>query len=785
MTSGGDTLTVALDEDASAPREQQRVRDDVGVKYAGIEQIRSLAGRRAVLSVQGFAAVLALVSGSLPSGASAAARSQIRFVTAGGSVLITRSPFRMSFFDRTGARVLSEVRGGPRSLTLSPPPPVIVPLFGPPLQKTLYAPLAFTVGRERVTAQPNGTFAGDLESVVRTGAMYSARNVISMSRSKFRLRLVVSTNDPARRVLIVALAPARAGAIRVSVLPSPATGVVGISDSFGSGADEAFHGFGGRHVGLDQRGASFYNWIDEENQDAQPYHVPGSQKGTILYPNGPQAAYYEQSSFVSSRSYGFLLDQPELARFRLDSDRPNAWQADVSARRLDYVIAPGSPASAIGALTAITGRQPAPPFWALGPSLDRETTLGVTAAGYLAKVRQDLRDIRRYHLPVRYYRIEGWGILAPATVRNIIRELHARAIRALLYFRAFVAKDAAGTDNPGVFHYATSHGLVAKTAAGKPYIFGDPFGGQAAMIDFTNPASLRWWAGRVRAALNLGADGFMQDFGEEVLPGMRFHNGQSGLQMHNAFPVYYARATRAVFDGYERQHPRRTLFFYTRAGYSGQPGSAAYESANFPGDETTDWTRSSGIASVIPDMLNRAIGGAYGYTTDIGGYLDLFSPATTKELLLRWAELAVFTPFFRLHGSIIHDTHTPWRYGAQTVRIYNALSRLHERAQRLIFKLWREADLTGMPMTRPLWLAYPDDPRAARQDQEWLLGPELLVAPVIEQGASSRIVYFPHGCWTQPETHARYHGPGYATVPAPLSRLPYFYRCGNDPLKSG
>jgi alpha-glucosidase (family GH31 glycosyl hydrolase) len=731
-----------------------------------------------------LAIVLFGVAVGLPGVAFAAARSQVRLVTAGGSVLISRSPFGMSFFNSAGARVLTEVGGCRRPLALAPPPAPLAPMFGPPLQETLYAPLAFTVGRESVTAQQGGTFAGNLESVVRSGTMYCARRVVSVSRSKHGLRLVVSTSDPSRRLLVVVLSADEAGTIHVSARPSPATGVIGMSDSFASGADEAFHGFGGRHVWIDQRGSGFYNWIDEENVDAQPYHVPGSQTGTLLYPNGPQAAYYAQSSFVSSRPYGFLLDQPQLARFRLDSDRSNAWQADASAGELEYVIAPGPTARSIGALTAITGRQPVPPYWALGPSLDRETALGETPAKYLAKVRQDLRDIATYHLPLSYYRIEGWGILPRATLGALIRELHARGIRALVYFRAFVAKDVAGTESPAIFDYATAHGLVANTASGTPYIFGDSFGGQAAMIDFTNPAALTWWSARVRAALDLGADGFMQDFGEEVLPGMRFHDGQSGLQMHNAYPVHYARATRRILDVYERQHRGRKLFFYTRAGYSGRPGSAAYESANFPGDETTDWTRSSGIASVMPDMLNRGIGGAFGYTTDIGGYFDLHTPATTKELLLRWAELAVFTPFFRLHGSLIHDTHTPWRYDTQTVQVYNALARLHQRAEPLINKLWRQADRTGVAPDRALWLAYPHDPQAARQDQAFLLGTDILVAPVIERGASTRTVYFPNGCWEQPDTHARYHGQGYSKVPAPLNRLPYFYRCGTNPLKN-
>ncbi len=731
-----------------------------------------------------MAAALALLA--LPASSPAAVRIGARAIvvsTPGGGAIVDRSPARIAFFDARGRVVLRELRATSRTFSLRPPPLPLVTTYGPPLQGTLYAPLEFTVGREADTAQSSGTWVGNLLSSVRTGTVYSARRVLSARRVRDGVRLVVSTSDPSRRVLIVMITPAVAPTIRVSVRPSPSAGVVGIGDSFTSGRDEQFHGLGGRHLGLSQRGASFYNWTEEENVNATSFKVPGSESGGLLYPNGPQAAYYPQASFVSSRPYGFLLDQPQLARFRLDSDRRDAWQADVAARALDYVVAPGAAPRAIASLTAITGRQRVPPAWAVEPSLDREMQLGEKPDAYLAQIRQDLIDIRRYHLPLGAYRIEGWATLPSATARELIGELHRRGIHALVYFRPFVAQDAAGTEAPGTYQYAVSHGLVARTRSGAPYLFGDSFGGHAALIDFTNPAAVRWWSSRIRAALGLGADGFMQDFGEEVLPGMVFHDGDTGTQMHNRYPVIYDRATRRVIDQYARQHPRRSFFFYTRAGYTGHPGSAAYENGNFAGDETTDWTASSGIRSVIPDMLNRAIGGAYGYSTDIGGYFDLFTPRpTTKELLLRWAELAVFTPFFRLHGSLIAGTHTPWRYDAQTVRVYNRLSLLHERAAPLILSLWRQADRTGIPPTRPLWLAYPRDPTAARQDQEWLLGPNLLVAPVVTQGATRRKVYFPAGCWRSPTGKRTIRGPGSTTVAAPLTSLPYYFRCGTRPL---
>lgn len=265
-------------------------------------------------------------------------------------------------------------------------------------------------------------------------------------------------------------------------------------------------------------------------------------------------------------------------------------------------------------------------------------------------------------------------------------------------------------------------GLTVRRANGQTYITTGTTGQRIALLDFTNPAAVRFWQGIVDRVLDLGFDGFMADFGEEVLSDMHFHDGETGATMHDRYVVLYMRATRLALTAYGRSHPGRTLWFFNRAGYSGTPGSAAYEGGNFPGDEATDWSQASGLASSTPDMLNRAIAGAYGFGTDIGGYADFTTPPTTKELFLRWAEWAALSPIFRLHGSGLAGTHTPWSFDQQTVATYRALSSLHERAAPLILKLWQQADRTGIPPTRPLWLEFPGDPRAAAQQQEWTLG---------------------------------------------------------------
>jgi alpha-glucosidase (family GH31 glycosyl hydrolase) len=658
------------------------------------------------------------------------------------------------------------------------------PGFDNPSAPTLYAPLSFLVGSESVQQRDGGLWGGNLMAGERSGTQYSARGVQRAKRTGKGVTMRVSTSDPSGRRLRVRVAPVGCCAIGVFVSPRPSAGIATIGDSFASRSSEGFFGFGGRHNSLDQHGNTFSSFVEEENLDGLSGIGIGGG-GTSLYPNGPAAAYYPQPEFVSSRGYGFLLDQPELARFQLDSQEPSAWNVSASAPRLRYVVAPGSGPTAIRTLTAITGRQPVPPRWALGPMLDRLVkNFGETDADYQSNVQSDLDNIARYGLPLEAYRIEGWGFPGgndgfvlhsytnPTEQAQLIATLRSRGIHPLVYLRPWMALDSA----------AVANGWVATHADGSPYMTTGTSGQPIALLDFTNPAAVRFWQQEVAKAFDLGADGFMQDFGEEILGGMHFHDGETGATMHNRYLVLYAKVTRDAIRTYEHKHPKRHLWFFTRAGYTGRPGSAAYESANFPGDETTDWTHSSGLASSTPDMLNRAIGGAYGFGTDIGGYFDLTTPPTTKELFLRWAEWAALSPVFRLHGAGPTGTHTPWSFDDETVQAYIQLSRLHLKAVPLILHLWQRAARTGIPPTRPLWLAYPHDPAARAQDQEWLLGPDVLVAPVIQQGATSRSVYFPTGCWRDPATGQRYRGPRSSEISAPLTVLPRFFRCGTHPL---
>ncbi len=135
--------------------------------------------------------------------------------------------------------------------------------------------------------------------------------------------------------------------------------------------------------------------------------------------------------------------------------------------------------------------------------------------------------------------------MTPGRQAALIRVLRARHIHPLLYLRPWIVPGSA----------PVRAGLVARTASGAPYYTTTTTGVKIALLDFTNPGAVRFWQAQVVRALDLGGDGFMQDYGEEVLFGMHFADGETGATMHNAYPVLYARATRAAVTRYEHAHP--------------------------------------------------------------------------------------------------------------------------------------------------------------------------------------------------------------------------------------
>jgi alpha-glucosidase len=235
---------------------------------------------------------------------------------------------------------------------------------------------------------------------------------------------------------------------------------------------------------------------------------------------------------------------------------------------------------------------------------------------------------------------------------------------------------------------------------------------------------------------------------------------------HNVFGMQMARAT---FEGVKKLRPDKRPFVLTRAGFAG----VQRYSAVWTGDNYASWDQ---LALTIPMLVNLSISGVPFVGADVGG----FNERPTPELYSRWLEAAVLTPFLRSHSVGWAGNKEPWEYGDEYTAINRSTIELRYRLLPYIYTLFHEHEQTGMPVIRPLWFEFPLDKKTYLVADEYLLGKDLLVAPVVKEGIREREVYFPAGTeWIDWWTGEKYPGGKPSVVKAPIDRLPLFARVGS------
>lgn len=344
-----------------------------------------------------------------------------------------------------------------------------------------------------------------------------------------------------------------------------------------------------------------------------------------------------------------------------------------------------------------------------------------------------------------------------------IEKLHAEGIRFLGYINPYLVKDGE------LFREGLEAGAFARRSDGSVYLvdFGEF---DCGVVDLTDPKAFDWFKNRVirECSLDIGIDGWMADFGE-YLPtdDILLHSGQSPMLEHNRWPALWARCN---YEAVSEAGKLGQVVYFMRAGGT---GSQKYCTLLWAGDQSVDFSRHDGLCTVICAALSAGMSGCGLTHSDIGGYTSLFGNTRTREVFLRWAEMAAFTPFMRTHEGNRPDTNFQYYEDddcmnrlARLVDIYTALAPM-------LKELVAENAASGIPVQRPLFLYHEDDERCCTEQFEYMLGPDVLVAPVWQEGLDSREVYLPEGEWVHLWTGKEY-GRGDFTVPAPLGYPPVF-----------
>ena len=545
--------------------------------------------------------------------------------------------------------------------------------------------------------------------------------------------------------------------------------------------DEHVYGCGEQMSYFDLRGRHFPLWSSEPGvgRDKTTYvtwrsNVENGGAGGDYYNTN-----YPEPTYVSSRHYYLHMDTTAYGDFdfrNLHYHELQCWNVPGFIR----IEAAPTFVELLEKLTAFLGRQPELPEWvyngliigAQGGSqrsfdiVDRSLEKGIKVSGLWC---QDWCGKRVTSFGKRlqwdwHYHKEMY----PDLPRHI-EELHARGLRFLGYINPYLVKDGE------LYAEGKKRGVFAKKADGSDYLvdFGEFYCG---VVDFTNPEAYRWFKDEVikKYTLDIGIDGWMADFGE-YLPtdDLVLSNGVSPMIEHNHWPALWAKCN---YDAVTESGKLGQVVYFMRAGGT---GSQKYCTLLWAGDQSVDFSRHDGLCTVICAALSSGMVGCGLNHCDIGGYTSLFDNCRTKEVFLRWAEMAAFMPVMRTHEGNRPDTNFQYYDDedcmTQLARLVDIYTMLAPYTKTLV----AENAAKGTPVMRPLFLHYEDDPRSYTEQFEYLYGSDLLVAPVWHSGATEWEVYLPGDAWVHLWT-GKVYGKGTHTVPAEMGDIPVFCRKGSQ-----
>jgi alpha-glucosidase (family GH31 glycosyl hydrolase) len=558
--------------------------------------------------------------------------------------------------------------------------------------------------------------------------------------------------------------------------------------------EEALVGFGERFEALDQRGRAIDSTVFEQ------------------YKNQGNRTYLPAPFFVSSAGYGLLVDGSARVDYDLGRSVPDRWRCIVQASgkgTIAFQSFAGAPDAVVRAMTAVTGRPEPLPLWASG------LWMSSNEWNNQARTEQEVAETVRHGIPATALVIEAWSDETTFYVWNgaeyapkpgakafsladfifpddgpwpdpagMCARLREQGIHLVLW-QIPVLKDA-GAPHPqhdADIAHALEQGFVLRNDDGTPYR--NPFFwfNNALIPDFTSADATEWWMEKRRYLLEeLGVDGFKTDGGEHLVGrGLRASDGRRGGELVNTYPMLYVRA----YHDYAKAVRGSEALTFSRAGYI---GAGAYP-AHWAGDENSTWEayRRSLVAG-----LTAGLSGVIFWGWDLAGFSDALPSA---ELYLRSAAAAAFCPIMQYHSEYNPSgpsrDRTPWNIAAHSgddraIDLFRHFARVRMNLLPYVAREAAHAAANGTPLMRALLLDHPDDPVAWTVQDQYQFGRQLLVAPVVEEGATERTLYLPAGVWIDLWSGERFMGNQWITVEAPWERIPVFARGGGIiPLRLG
>ncbi len=557
--------------------------------------------------------------------------------------------------------------------------------------------------------------------------------------------------------------------------------------TYTSSPKERFFGFGTQYTYFDMKGRKIPIFIQEQGigRGEQPITWAAdwqADAGGSPYTSGASVPHY-----ITSEMRSLFLENYEYSSFDLrEEDRV---QIEVfSSRMAGQILRGETPAELVELYTEYSGRMRPLPEWILGGAV-------VGLQGGTGKVRDVYDGLDALGTPVAALWLQDWvGQRQTSFGTQLwwnweLDEDHYRGwdqlrdqlerddVRLMTYVGPWLV-DAAKKENHhrNLYKEAATNGYLVKNRRGEPYMV-KTTDFSAAFVDLTNPEARDWIKDVIKEELiGTGASGWMADFGEGLPYDAVLYSGADPKSYHNRYAEEWAKVNREAIREAGREED---IVFFNRSGYTRSP---RYSTLFWLGDQLVDWDEHDGIKSAVTGLLSSGLSGYSLEHSDIGGYTAIDHPLLkyhrSKELLMRWIELAAFTTVFRTHEGNIPGVNHQIYSDKETLRHFDRFAKIYAAWKPYRMDLVGEAAETGLPVVRHPFVHYPDDPEVLGLEHQFMVGPDLMVAPVLDPGEEMVEVYLPAGRWVHLWSGRKYGSLDkgvYETVRAPIGEPAVFY----------
>ena len=515
-----------------------------------------------------------------------------------------------------------------------------------------------------------------------------------------------------------------------------------IHEQLGIGVGESIYGLGERFTPFVKNG----QMVDLWNED-------GGTSSEIAYKNIP--------FYLSSRGYGVFINHPEKVSLEIASERIERVQFSVPGEALDYYVIYGpTPKEVLQRYTALTGRPALPPPWSFGLWLSTSFTTSYDEA----TVSQFIDGMSERGIPLSVFHFDcfwmrefnwcdfEWDRRCFPDPESMLRRLKERGLRICVWINPYIAQRSP------LFEEGVGQGFLIKCPDGSAWQT-DTWQPGMGVVDFTNPAAREWYTSKLRRLMAMGVDCFKTDFGERIPTDVVYHDGSDPLRMHNYFSFLY---NRTVFEALKAQRGEGEAVVF--------PRSATTGGQQFPVHWGGDCTATfESMAESLRGGLSLGLSGLGFWSHDIGG----FEQKANAEVYKRWCAFGLLSSHSRLHGASSY--RVPWLFDQEAVDVLRYFTRLKLSLMPYLYRAAVQAHQEGTPVLRAMLLEFPDDPACDTLDRQYMLGDNLLVAPVFSSDGGV-VYYVPAGRWTNILDGKAIQGPRWVRETHSVMSLPLLAR---------